>query len=140
MHKGFLRLAAFLGALSVGLGAFGAHGLKSFVPLEDIETFDTGVRYQFYHVFALLATGILYKRFPVKRMLYAGFLFIAGIVLFSGSLYLLTILSATDSVGMKGIGFLTPLGGILLIIAWLFLLAGVSSPVRTHRSGQSSKI
>ena len=67
MHKGFLQTAALLGALAVALGAFGAHGLKKYVPAETITTFETGVRYQFYHVFALLAVAILFGSFPGKN-------------------------------------------------------------------------
>jgi uncharacterized membrane protein YgdD (TMEM256/DUF423 family) len=87
MHQGFLKTAAILGALSVALGAFAAHSLKQLLPLEILQTFETAVRYQFYHVLALLATGILYKEFPVKLMKWAGYSFAAGILLFSGSLY-----------------------------------------------------
>ena len=121
MHKGFLRWAALLGALAVALGAFGAHGLKKYVPAETISTFETGVRYQFYHVFALLAVGILYERFPVKWLRYAGNCFLIGILLFSGSLYILTALKATDTVGLSGVGAITPIGGVLFIAGWLFL-------------------
>lgn len=64
--------AVILGALSVGLGAFGAHGLKQLVPPETVASFDTGVRYQFYHVFALIATAILYEKFPGKMLRWAG--------------------------------------------------------------------
>jgi uncharacterized membrane protein YgdD (TMEM256/DUF423 family) len=122
MHKGFLRWAALLGALAVALGAFGAHGLKKYVPAETISTFETGVRYQFYHVFALLAVGILYERFPVKWLRYAGNSFLLGILLFSGSLYILTALKATDTVGLSGIGAITPVGGIFFIAGWVFVL------------------
>ena len=125
MHKGFLRWAALLGALAVGLGAFGAHGLKQFVTVETIGTFETGVRYQFYHVFALLAVGILYERLPVKWLRYAGNCFLIGILLFSGSLYILTALKATDTVGLTGIGAITPIGGVFFIAGWLLLLAAV---------------
>jgi len=121
MHKGFLRWAALLGALAVALGAFGAHGLKKYVPAETISTFETGVRYQFYHVFALLAVGILYERFPVKWLRYAGNCFLIGMLLFSGSLYILTALKATDTVGLSGVGAITPIGGVLFIAGWLFL-------------------
>lgn len=121
MHKGFLRWAALLGALAVALGAFGAHGLKKYVPAETISTFETGVRYQFYHVFALLAVGILYERFPVKWLRYAGNCFLIGILLFSGSLYILTALKATDTVGLSGVGAITPIGGVFFIAGWLFL-------------------
>lgn len=121
MHKGFLLIGTILGALSVGLGAFGAHGLKQIVPPETVAAFDTGVRYQFYHVFALLATGILYEKFADKWLRWAGNCFITGILLFSGSLYLLTILKATDTVGLKGIGIITPVGGIFFMVGWLLL-------------------
>lgn len=122
MHKGFLKLAAIMGALAVALGAFGAHGLKEYVGPETISTFETGVRYQFYHVFALLSVAILFDRFPSRWLKYAGNCFITGIVLFSGSLYVLTLLKATETVGLKGIGIITPIGGVFFILGWLFLI------------------
>lgn len=140
MHKGFLRLAAILGALSVGLGAFGAHSLRQYLPPDALNTFETGLRYQFYHVFALLATGILYKRFPTRRLKIAGFFFVGGILLFSGSLYALAAFSTSMNTGSKSIGIITPLGGVFLIIGWIFLFFGISSSVRTTRTGQSNKL
>ena len=125
MHKGFLQTAAILGALAVALGAFGAHGLKKIVPPETITTFETGVRYQFYHVFALLAVAILFGSFPGKSLQYAGVCFIIGIILFSGSLYVLTALQATQTVGLRGIGAITPIGGVFFIVGWIFLFLGV---------------
>ena len=126
MHKGFLQTAAILGALAVALGAFGAHGLKKIVPPETITTFETGVRYQFYHVFALLAVAILFGSFPGRNLHYAGICFIVGIILFSGSLYALTALSATKTVGLRGIGAITPIGGVFFIIGWIFLFLGIA--------------
>jgi uncharacterized membrane protein YgdD (TMEM256/DUF423 family) len=125
MHKGFLRTAAILGLLAVALGAFGAHGLKKFVPPQAITTFETGVRYQFYHALALLAAGMLFEKFPLRSIRYAGICFITGIVLFSGSLYALTLLKATSTVGLSGIGAITPLGGLFFIAGWLCLCLGV---------------
>ncbi len=125
MHKGFLTWAALLGALAVALGAFGAHGLKQLVPPETIATFETGVRYQFYHVFALLAVGILYEKWPVNLLKWAGNLFLLGILLFSGSLYALTALKATDVVGLSGIGIITPFGGLCFIAGWLMIAAAL---------------
>jgi uncharacterized membrane protein YgdD (TMEM256/DUF423 family) len=121
MHKGFLLTGAILGALSVGLGAFGAHGLKQIVAPETVASFETGVRYQFYHVFALLATGILFEKFPDKWMRWAGNCFITGIILFSGSLYAMTVMDATEMVGKKSIGIVTPIGGIFFLAGWLLL-------------------
>jgi len=119
MHKGFLKTATLLGALSVVLGAFGAHGLKQLVPAETISTFETGVRYQFYHVFALLIVAILFERFAQRWLKYAGVCFITGMILFSGSLYLFTALKATDQVGVSAIGAITPIGGLFFIAGWL---------------------
>jgi uncharacterized membrane protein YgdD (TMEM256/DUF423 family) len=125
MHKNYLITAALLGAIAVALGAFGAHGLKKIVPAETVATFQTGVQYQMYHALALLAAAILFERFPNKWIKWAGAGFIIGIILFSGSLYLLTALKAADQVGMKGIGILTPIGGVFFIAGWLFLLPGI---------------
>jgi uncharacterized membrane protein YgdD (TMEM256/DUF423 family) len=125
MHKGFLVWAAALGALAVILGAFGAHKLKELVPPETVGTFQTGVTYQFYHVFALLAAGILYAHIPGPQLLWAGRCFILGILLFSGSLYLLTVLKMTNNVGLRGIGIITPIGGLVFIVGWINLLLGV---------------
>lgn len=125
MHKSYLIAASLFGALSVALGAFGAHGLKKIVPEETVTTFQTGVQYQMYHEFALLATGILFERFPNKWVRWAGASFIGGIILFSGSLYLLAALKAADKAGMSGIGIITPVGGIFFILGWLFLFIGV---------------
>jgi uncharacterized membrane protein YgdD (TMEM256/DUF423 family) len=125
MHKGFLRTAAVLGVLAVTLGAFGAHGLKKIVPPETLGTFETGVRYQFYHTLALLAIAILFEKFPLRSIRYAGICFITGIVLFSGSLYVLTLLQATNTVGLRGIGAITPIGGVFFIAGWVCLFLGV---------------
>ena len=125
MHKGFLLTASILGALAVGLGAFGAHGLKKIVGPETVASFETAVRYQFYHVFALLAIAIVYEKYPGKWLRYAGNCFITGIILFSGSLYLLTAMKATGSVGISGIGIITPFGGLFFIAGWLLLFFGL---------------
>jgi uncharacterized membrane protein YgdD (TMEM256/DUF423 family) len=127
MHKLFIRTAALLGAISVILGAFGAHKLKEVLPPNTLNIFETAVRYQFYHVIALLLTGILFKEFENKFMQWAGWLFIAGIVLFSGSLYILTYLQAAEIVGYTGIGAITPIGGLLFILGWVMLVLGVKT-------------
>jgi uncharacterized membrane protein YgdD (TMEM256/DUF423 family) len=127
MHKGYLKTAALLGALAVALGAFGAHGLKKLVPAETVTTFETGVRYQFYHVFALLIVAILFSSFSQRWLKNAASCFLAGIVLFSGSLYLLTALKATETVGLSGIGAITPIGGVFFILGWLCLFRAVTA-------------
>jgi uncharacterized membrane protein YgdD (TMEM256/DUF423 family) len=132
MHKSYLITASLLAALAVILGAFGAHGLKQIVPPETVSTFETGVRYHFYHSFALIATGILFDKGRKSWMKFAGICFIVGIVLFSGSLYLLTVIKATDTVGLSKLGIITPFGGLFFIAGWIALAIALSlSPWRT---------
>ena len=125
MNKTYLITASLLGGLAVALGAFGAHGLKQIVDADSVAAFQTGVHYQLYHTFALFVTAILFEKFTNSWMKWAGICFIIGIVLFSGSLYLLTALKATDQAGLKGIGILTPVGGLFFIAGWLLLFAGL---------------
>src|SRR6478672_8025994 len=99
MHKKFLQIASILTAITIAMGAFGAHKLKSMVSESAANTFDTGVRYQLYHAIGLLIIGILYKEYPNKFVRVAGWFFLAGIILFSGSLYILTYKAATVSNG-----------------------------------------
>jgi uncharacterized membrane protein YgdD (TMEM256/DUF423 family) len=126
MHKFFLITGSLLGALSVALGAFGAHSLKKIVSPEAVATFETGVRYQFYHTFALLIIGILYEKFTNKWLVWAGNSFLVGMLLFSGSLYVLSLLNSSENVGLRKIGIITPFGGLFFIAGWLFLMWGVS--------------
>jgi len=125
MHKGFLATGAALAGLAVVLGAFGAHKLKELVPPETVGTFQTGVQYQFYHAIGLLIVGILFAQFPSGQLKWAAICFIAGILLFSGSLYLLTMLKATETVGLSRIGIITPIGGLFFIAGWVFLLLAI---------------
>jgi uncharacterized membrane protein YgdD (TMEM256/DUF423 family) len=127
MNKRFLSAAFLLGALSVALGAFAAHKLRELLPPDAVSVFETGVRYQFYHVFALLAVAIISEKFrDGKWMDWAGYCFIIGIILFSGSLYALTALKIANTDGFRVIGILTPIGGLFFIAGWLLLFWGVS--------------
>jgi uncharacterized membrane protein YgdD (TMEM256/DUF423 family) len=127
MHKNriFVKLAGFLGAITVMIGAFGAHFLKQYLTPDQMATYQTAVSYQFYHVLALLATGMLYKRYRTQAMNRAGQFFIYGIILFSGSLYMSIFLTVIGKGGLGMFAFVTPLGGLLLIIGWLLLMIGV---------------
>ncbi len=126
MHKKFLSFATVFGLFSVVLGAFGAHGLQKMVTDEKlIHGFQTGVQYQMYHSLALLATGMLFEKNPVKYLRWAGNLFITGIIFFSGSLYLLTSMNGKNEGFAKIVGPVTPIGGALLIAGWLFLLISI---------------
>lgn len=124
MQKTFLVTGAVFGALAVTLGAFAAHALKRMTDEATVSVFHTGVEYQFYHALALLATGILYAQFPSAWMNRAGWGFIAGTVLFSGSLYAITLLKINGgSIGPAGI--ITPIGGLCFIYGWVCLLIGL---------------
>ncbi len=126
MHNGFIKTASILGALTVALGAFAAHFLKEQISDYAVNIFETGVRYQFYHVFALLAAGMLYKEFPNRFIKWSGILFIAGIILFSGSLYCLMYIKGAVMPGYKWIGAITPIGGLFFILGWISLFIGCS--------------
>ncbi|MFC4873759.1 DUF423 domain-containing protein [Negadavirga shengliensis] len=116
-----IRIAAVLGALAVAFGAFGAHALANLLEEQGREdTYDTAVKYHFYHSLAVLMTGILIYLFPDSRKLkISAWLFLFGIVVFSGSLYLLCLS------GITWLGAITPLGGTAFIIGWLFLFLGI---------------
>ena len=120
MNKSILITASILGILSIVLGAFAAHGLKSLISAEMIDTFETGVKYQMYHAILLLFVGstTLVTQKAKKTIFY---LVLAGVLFFSGSIYGLAtnVLSSFD---FKSIGFITPVGGLLLILSWVVLL------------------
>ena len=124
MYKPAIVTGIVTAALAVILGAFGAHGLKAQVGLDQLGIFEKGVTYQFYHSFALLAAGILHLSFPNRAIRVATPLFTSGILLFSGSLYLMVALGiAGRSIGSAGI--ITPIGGLCFIAGWIALLAGI---------------
>lgn len=126
MHKNFLVWGTVCAGLAVALGAFGAHGLQRLTADEKIQHgFQTGVQYQFYHALALLVLAILAGKLPITWVRRAGYCFIAGIILFSGSIYLLTFLKIEGSDATRFVGPVTPLGGVFFIIGWGCLLMGV---------------
>jgi len=125
MHKTFLSLGALFGGIAVALGAFGAHGLKNIVSTDVVSVFQTGVQYQMYHTLALLVVAIVYERLPNRWIKWSGYLFAFGILFFSGSLYLITALKAEERTIPTLIGAITPVGGLLFILAWLSFLIGL---------------
>jgi len=127
MNKKLLMAGAFTALLAVVIGAFGAHGLKALLPVAQLNTFEIGVRYQFYHSFAILLSGILYFHIPDKKIITAGWFFLAGIILFSGSLYLLACREILGITSWTFLGPLTPIGGVLFIIGWAIIIVGVGN-------------
>jgi uncharacterized membrane protein YgdD (TMEM256/DUF423 family) len=130
MYKQAITAGSLFAALAVILGAFGAHALKAKLPPDQLQVFETGVRYQMYHSFALLVTGIVYASFPFKQLRLATTFFIIGILLFSGSLYTMALLSI-QGVGIGPVGILTPIGGLFFILGWLFLMLGTLKKQQT---------
>jgi uncharacterized membrane protein YgdD (TMEM256/DUF423 family) len=123
-------LGLFFSLLSVVLGAFGAHALKALVSQEKLQIFETGVRYQFMHAIALIALSVYgsqneYKRGEQKVIGWSAHFFLIGIFLFSGSLYLLTLLSTTNYPMARFLGPITPLGGLCFILGWAFWIRAV---------------
>jgi uncharacterized membrane protein YgdD (TMEM256/DUF423 family) len=119
MNKTILITASILGILSIVLGAFGAHGLKELISVELQQTFETGVRYQMYHALLLLfvgSTSLIQEK--TKKSIF--FLTVIGLLFFSGSIYGLATNELT-SFNFKSIGFITPIGGLLLIFSWIML-------------------
>src|ERR1044071_9390539 len=116
MERTFFALASILGGLAVALGAFGAHALKARLSADMLQIFETGVRYHFYHALALGLVVVAIQYWPKTNLpTLAGWLFIAGIVIFSGSLYLLAI------TGIRWLGAITPIGGVAFIAGWACL-------------------
>ncbi|MEO6758423.1 MAG: DUF423 domain-containing protein [Saprospiraceae bacterium] len=127
MSEKFIRLAALLGTAAVSTGAFGAHSLKNLFesrqidPTGPLHTFETGVQYQFYHTLAIGLVGLLLSRMPNNKWLArSGWFFLAGIICFSGSLYLLAI-QPILSFSVRWVGPVTPLGGLFFITGWVAL-------------------
>jgi uncharacterized membrane protein YgdD (TMEM256/DUF423 family) len=123
MYKMFLVCGSILSALAVILGAFGAHALKSKLSVENIATFETGVKYQMYHSFALILIFLLSSKINSPLLNYAGVLFLIGIIFFSGSIYLL---SCREVFGIEEwkrfLGPITPLGGLCFISGWICVI------------------
>ena len=120
MNKKILIAASIFGLISVVLGAFAAHGLEKVIGHNDIETFQVGVRYQMYHAIILLFVGsTTFITQKAKRIVF--YLLVVGILLFSGSIYGLATNQLT-SFDFKSIAFITPIGGLLLIVSWVVLL------------------
>lgn len=119
--KTTLILAAILGALSVGIGAFGAHSLEATLTANGrLETYETAVKYQFYHALAIFLLGILMINLNSSYFGYAVWSFLIGTIIFSGSLYVLSITNIT------WLGAITPIGGLAFILGWIFLALGVN--------------
>jgi uncharacterized membrane protein YgdD (TMEM256/DUF423 family) len=125
MQKTFLMIGSTAAGIAVMLGAFGAHSLKEKLQPEQLQVFETAVRYQVYHAFALIVVGLLSQRFNSSLLNYSGYLFIIGIIFFSGSLYLLSAKSLLGIEHWKFLGPVTPLGGLCLICGWLLVVLGV---------------
>ena len=124
MNKSILIKAAIFGVIAVIGGAFGAHALKVVLTTEHLASFNTGVRYQLIHAVVLLILFVLLDKFKVKQFKIAATLMFWGVILFSGSIYLLTLKNIIGVEWLKFAGPITPLGGTLIILGWVFVILG----------------
>ena len=122
MNKPILLKGAILGAIAVVLGALGAHALKNILTLEQLSSFETGLKYQMYHAILLVILSLMVKSTSSKYLLTAVNLIFLGVILFSGSIYLLTLKNILGIEFLKFAGPITPIGGILLVIGWFLLI------------------
>ena len=122
IHKIFLQIGSLYALLGVILGAFGAHALKEQLTPDRLASFETGVRYQMYHALALLVVALLFQYLDERLLRIVGWLFAIGVLLFSGSIYLLACRDMIGLTSYKWLGPITPIGGTLLIIGWGLLL------------------
>lgn len=124
MDKKFFLIACLFGATAVALGAMGSHMLEKLLPASKIETFKIGVRYQFYHAVVLLVLSLFQRYFTKKWLNWIGWMFVLGVLMFSGSLYFLAM---SDYWGLNSlrsiVGPITPIGGVFFILGWLTMFA-----------------
>ncbi|MGG5575902.1 DUF423 domain-containing protein [Myroides sp. C15-4] len=131
MGRKIIITATLLGALGIILGAFGAHGLKKIVSESAVASYEVGVRYQMYHVFFLLFVGLsTFFSDVVKKRIFT--LTLIGVLLFSGSIYLLTF-NGLSGFNVKFLGPVTPIGGVFMIAAWIY------AAIQTIKTGKSTK-
>lgn len=124
MIKSILVKAAVFGVIAVLCGAFGAHALKEVLSPDHLASFNTGVRYQLIHAIVLLALFLLKDKYEIKQFKIAATLIFWGVILFSGSIYLLTIKNIIGVEWLKFAGPITPIGGTLIIVGWVFIIVG----------------
>ena len=129
--RGILICGALLALLGVALGAFGAHGLRPILSERMMAVFETGVRYHLYHAVGMILAGLSLSHFPVKLFQFAGWAFLLGILLFSGSLYTLSIWE------IRSLGLITPFGGLSFIVGWCFLAWGYWKAVPQGSGGRN---
>ncbi len=132
MYKPAILWGSFFAGISVVIGAFGAHYLKTILSPELLSSFETGVRYQMYHALGMILTGMITSQIPIaaRRI---NLLFGIGIVCFSFSIYLLTFMKSTQDIGLGKLGLITPIGGVMLILGWAHLIVDVMKSVQYEK-------
>jgi uncharacterized membrane protein YgdD (TMEM256/DUF423 family) len=134
MHRNFLKMGALVLGIAVVLGAFGAHLLKPYLSVELLSGYQTATLYQMVHGIGIFIAGILYKHYHNKKIRIAGYLFLYGVLFFSGSIYLRVVIGFF---GIKSLGLfnlVTPLGGLLFMAGWFLIFISIPSPVNRDNS------
>lgn len=136
MHRSFFKAASAFAMLAVIIGAFGAHLLKKYLTPQELESIQTAVTYQMTHAIALFLTGSVYRTYRKAKMIYAGYLFFTGIVLFSGSIYLRILLSNLGFQKTSMVAIITPFGGASFILGWLLLIIALPSSNKNNTASE----
>ncbi len=137
MQRTFFRTAALLAIFSVMLGAFGAHLLKGYLTEQSLDSFQTATTYMMNHAIALFIVGNLYRHYKKKTMVWSGYLFVMGIVIFSGSIYLRIVLTYLGFEKLYLVNLITPFGGLMFILGWLMLFISIP-PREAHEKAPKS--
>lgn len=124
MDRKIITIGATFGALAVIIGAFGAHALKAQVSSDMLGVFDTGVKYQFYHAFAIILSGVLFKQYTHQNLIRAAIFFSIGILCFSGSVYFIAT-KEIHQIGIGIFGLITPIGGLMFIVGWILMILSI---------------
>lgn len=137
MQRTFFKIAAIIAMTSVILGAFGAHALKEHISEQSLASFQTATTYMTNHALALFIVGMMYRHYKKKSIIWSGFFFVMGIIMFSGSIYLSIVLKYLGYDKITLVNIITPLGGLMFILGWLMLFISIPTREVQQKASQS---
>ncbi len=136
MHRLYFKAGTIMGLTGVVLGAFGTHLFKPILSQELFSGYQTATHYQLFHALAVLCVGIMYRHYKNRKMQLSGYFFISGVVLFSGSIYLRVLLDLLELDKPMIIALVTPIGGVLLMLGWLFMFLAIPKSVQYEKDSE----
>lgn len=137
MQRTFFKIAAIIAMTSVILGAFGAHALKEHISEQSLASFQTATTYMTNHALALFIVGMMYRHYKKKSIIWSGFFFVMGIIMFSGSIYLSIVLKYLGYDKITLVNIITPVGGLMFILGWLMLFISIPTREVQQKASQS---